>query len=38
MESDLAMVIDLIARKEARTFPTGKTPDGIAWAVALEGR
>lgn len=32
-DADLAMVVDLVARKESRTFPTGKTPDGIAWAV-----
>jgi Tol biopolymer transport system component/pimeloyl-ACP methyl ester carboxylesterase len=31
--ADQAMVIDLVTWKETGTFPTGKTPDGIAWAA-----
>jgi len=31
--TDQAMVIDLVTWKEVSTFPTGKTPDGIAWAA-----
>jgi DNA-binding beta-propeller fold protein YncE len=37
-EADLAMVVDLVAWKEVSAFPTGKRPDGIAWAVALKRR
>ena len=34
--TDQAMVIDLVAGKEVSTFPTGKTPDGIAWATTSQ--
>jgi sugar lactone lactonase YvrE len=36
--TDQAMVIDLVTWKETTTFPTGKTPDGIAWAATRERR
>jgi YVTN family beta-propeller protein len=29
---DIVLVVDLRARGTVATFPTGKTPDGIAWA------
>ncbi|HKU76424.1 MAG TPA: YncE family protein [Pyrinomonadaceae bacterium] len=36
--TDKAMVIDLVALKEVSTFPTGKTPDGIAWAATAQNQ
>jgi TolB protein len=36
--TDRAMVIDLVAWKESGVFPTGKMPDGIAWAATRESK
>jgi DNA-binding beta-propeller fold protein YncE len=31
------LVVDIMTGKEAIAFPTGKSPDGIAWAAVREG-
>jgi DNA-binding beta-propeller fold protein YncE len=32
--ADRTLVVDLASMQEVATFPTGKAPDGIAWAAA----